>query len=66
MVARKIIKIASDYERICERILRAIACNELLFNGFTLANILRLGKKMCITCGLVRKKLPVCKKKPDW
>lgn len=43
MVARKIIKIAGDYERICERILRAITCNELLFNGFTLANVLRLG-----------------------
>lgn len=43
MVARKIIKIASDYERICERILRAITYNELLFNGFTLANVWRLG-----------------------
>lgn len=43
MVARKIIKIASDYERICERILRAIACNWLLSSGFTLANVLVLG-----------------------
>ena len=39
MVARKNMKFASDYERICERILRAITCNDLLFNGFALANV---------------------------
>lgn len=39
MVARKIIKIASDYERIYERILRAVICNKLLVNSFTLVNI---------------------------
>ena len=39
MVARKIIKIANDYERICERILRAVTCNKLLVNSFALANI---------------------------
>lgn len=45
MVARKNIKIASDYERICERILRLISCNILLFSGFALANVWSLGKK---------------------
>ncbi len=43
MVARKIIKIANDYERICERILRAATCNKLLVNSFTLASIWDLG-----------------------
>ena len=32
MVARKIMKFASDYERICERFLRAIMCNKLIIN----------------------------------
>ena len=45
MVARKIIKIANDYERICERISRADTYNELLFSSFTLANIWGLGQK---------------------
>lgn len=39
MVARKIIKIANDYERICERFLRATTRDKLLFSSFTLANI---------------------------
>ena len=39
MVARKIIKIENDYERIYERILRANTCNNLLFSSFALANI---------------------------
>lgn len=32
----------SQNHKNCER-LRAITCNELLFNGFTLANVWRLG-----------------------
>ena len=64
MVARKIIKIANDYERICERILRAIVYNCLLFSGFTLANVWSFRiKRGVLRAGLVRKKLPVCKKK---
>ena len=43
MVALKIIKIANNYERIYERILRSNTCNNLLFSGFALANVLRLG-----------------------
>lgn len=43
MVARKIIKIANDYERFCELILRATTCNKLLFGSFALANIWGLG-----------------------
>ena len=39
MVARKNMKFASDYERICERILWLIPCNSLLFSGFALANV---------------------------
>lgn len=36
----------SQNHKNCERLrakLRAITCNELLFNGFTLANVWRLG-----------------------
>ena len=38
----------SQNHKNCERLranLRAITCNELLFSGFTLANVWRLGKK---------------------
>lgn len=45
MVARKNVKITSNYERICERILRAITYNRLIDNVFLLANAWNLNTK---------------------